>query len=307
MFANLYWRGLPGSVRSVGHQVCRCDDAHEQETVSVLLAALSALCYGAADYTGGRATRRSPVFSVLLVSQLSGLLGILIAAPFVPDTIVKSTDLLWGAAAGASGVIGLALLYRALATTVAAIASPAAALVGAAAPVVAGALVGEQPGTAGWIGIAVAVPAVLFLTAERRSGENPRKALALGTVAGLCFGAFFVLIAQTTDDSGLWPLAASKVASIVVAVVVNVALRLQIRLNRPSVAPAVSAGILDMAANVFFLVASRIGLLAVSGVVSSLYPAPTVMLATVLDRQRLTPLRAAGLVLALAGVALMTL
>ena len=274
--------------------------------MSVLLAAFSALFYGAADYTGGRATRQSPVFAVLILSQLAGLIGILVVAPFVPDTTIRLSDMLWGAAAGVSGVVGLALLYRALATTVAAIASPTAALVGAAAPVVAGALMGEQPGLLGWIGIGVAIPAVLLLTAERRGGEGAERALLLGVLAGLGFGCFFVFISQTAADSGLWPLASSKVVSITLALAVSLFSRGQFRVNRPSRVPAIVAGVLDMGANILFLIASRIGLLAISGVVSSLYPAPTVILASILDRQKLSRLRIAGLILALAGVALMT-
>jgi hypothetical protein len=275
--------------------------------VSVLLASLSALFYGAADYTGGRATRQSPVFAVLVLSQAAGLAGILVAAAAVPDTTIRLSDLLWGAAAGASGVVGLALLYRALATTVAAVASPAAALVGAAAPVIVGALMGEQPGITGWIGIGIAIPAVLLLTAERHSGEGTERALLLGVLAGLGFGGFFVFISRTSGDSGLWPLASSKIASIVIALAVVALTDGKLIVNRASRVPAVAAGVLDMGANVLFLLASRIGLLAISGVVSSLYPAPTVILASLLDKQTISAVRVVGLILALAGVALMTL
>jgi len=273
--------------------------------MSVLLSGFSALCYGAGDYVGGRASRRSPVFSVLLLSQLTGLVGVLIAAPLVPDSVIRLRDLLWGAAAGASGVVGLALLYRALATSVAAIASPLAALIGAVAPAVAGAISGERPSTTAWIGIAVAIPAVILLSADRRTGDNPERAIVFGTLAGLGFGGFFVLIAQVSADSGLWALGGSKIASILLAILFHLVMRAPVRINRSSRLPAVAAGVLDMGANVLFLAAIRVGLLATSGVVSSLYPAPTVLLATIIDRQKLTGLRAAGLGFALAGVALM--
>jgi len=274
--------------------------------MSVLLSALSALCYGAGDYIGGRATRQSRVFSILLLSQFVGLVGILIAAPLFGGAVVRPEDLLWGAAAGASGVLGLALLYRALATSVAAIASPLAALVGAAAPVIVGAATGEQPGLTGWLGIGIAIPAVFMLTAQRRAGENPERAVIYGFLAGLGFGGFFVFIAQSSPDSGLWALAGSKVAGMTLSVAIHAATRTKLHVARSARVPAIAAGLLDMAANVFFLLASRIGLLAVTGVISSLYPAPTVMLAAVIDRQKLTALRIAGLVLAIAGVSLMT-
>ncbi len=224
------------------------------------------------------------MFAVLILSRIAGLVGILIAAAIVPDTTIRFSDMLWGAVAGFSRVVGLAFLYHALATTFAAVASPTAALVGAAAPVVAGALMGEQPGLlVGWIGIGIALPAVLLLTVEPRGGEGTEKALLLGVLAG------------------------SKVASVALASAVRLFSGGPLRLNRPSRVPAITAGVLDVGANILFLIASRIGLLAISGVVSSLYPAPTVILASILDRQKLSALRMAGLILALVGVALMTL
>jgi drug/metabolite transporter (DMT)-like permease len=276
--------------------------------MSILFAGLSALCYGAADYTGGRASRQSSVFAVLVLSQTAGLVGIVVAALVAGSDLVSWADLMWGAAAGASGVIGLSLLYRALASTIAAVASPAAALVGAAAPVIVGALLGEQPGAAGWVGIGLAAPAVLLLTAGAGARTAiSRRAVLLGTLAGLGFGGFFIFISQSGPGSGLWPLAASKVISILVALGIARVLHSTVRVERRGRMPAITAGVLDMAANVFFLFASRIGLLAISSVVSSLYPAPTVLLARVLDGQRLRPVRVVGLLLALAGVALMTL
>ena len=144
------------------------------------------------------------------------------------------------------------------------------------------------------------------MLAGRRTGEGTKRALVLGVLAGLGFGAFFILISKTSEASGLWPLAASKVASIGVALIVGAIMPGRLRVNRASRMPAIVAGVLDMGANVLFLVSTRIGLLAISGVVSSLYPAPTVLLAAVLDGQKLSAVRAVGLILALAGVALMT-
>ena len=281
--------------------------------MSSLFAALSALAYGAADYAGGHATRFRTVRIVLLVSQSVGLAGIVLVIVVGRQAIPDVRDLVWGAAAGLAGVLGLATLYRGLARGAAAIVSPTAALVGTAAPILAGVLLGEEPALASWIGIGLALPAIGLLSlAKDRHRRLDALSLAAGVLAGLGFGAFFILIDQTAADSGFWPLAASRVASLTVVAFAGL-LRPRARRSAQPLQPdrgripgtAIVAGVLDMAANVFFLLAARTGLLITSAVISSLYPAPTVLLARVLDRQRLGPRRLAGFVLALAAGALM--
>ena len=279
--------------------------------MSVLYAALSALAYGAGDYAGGRATRALNVLGVLFISQAVGLVGIAAAAVALRQPLPADSSAVWGAAAGLSGLIGLGSLYRGLSEGSAAIVSPVAAVVGAGAPIIAGVLLGDSPTLTGWLGIAVALPAILLLSLSRgRSAGFETRSLLFAAVAGIGFGGYFILIDQSSNDSGLWPLVAARTASIIVIVVIAlVRARLRGPLVRDSAsrgtAAAVIAGGLDMAANVFFLLAIRTGLLVTSSVVSSLYPAPTVVLSRVLDGQELGSRRIVGLVLALAGVGLM--
>ena len=265
---------------------------------------------------------------VLVWSQFIGLLLALIVAPIVGAEAVAFADLLWGAAAGVVGAFGVAMLYHGLATTVVAIVSPTAALVGAAAPVLAGVILGEQPGVTGWIGVGLAVPAIILLTAAQpNNGEasaadghssevgqsngagrvKERRALLYGVVAGIGFGGFFILISRTGSESGLWPLAAARTASIIAILIVALTQRVRLIPHRTGASLIGIAGLLDMAANVFFLLASRIGLLMISTVVTSLYPAPTVLLARAIHKERLGLARGVGLAVALAGVALMAL
>ncbi|MFW5688689.1 MAG: EamA family transporter, partial [Spirochaetota bacterium] len=218
----------------------------------------------------------------------------------------ESRDLAWGAAAGLSGLVGLGMLYRGLATGAAAIVSPTAALVGTAAPILAGVLMGEAPTPVGWSGIALALPAILLLSLTRRASERiDHRSLALGVLAGIGFGGYFILIDRTGEASGFWPLVAARVISIPVIVIIARASRRSLLLERHSRQPAVIAGVLDMTANVFFLIATRIGLLVTSAVISSLYPAPTVVLARAFDHQTLGVRRWTGLALALVGLSLM--
>lgn len=311
--------------------------------MSVFFAALAALSFGTADFLGGAASRTNQVFVVLVWSQFIGLLLALVVAPIVGAEAVALSDLIWGAVAGIVGAFGVAMLYHGLATTVVAIVSPTAALVGAAAPVLAGVILGERPGISGWIGVALAVPAIILLTTAQphreegavgsgqsnetvqprgdsqsdddreisrlgsESRAKERRALLYGVVAGIGFGGFFILISRTGTGSGLWPLAAARTASIIAILIVALTQRVRLIPHRTGASLIGVAGLLDMAANVFFLLASRIGLLMISTVVTSLYPAPTVLLARAIHKERLGWARVIGLVVALAGVALMAI
>ena len=278
--------------------------------MAIVFAALSALSYGAADFLGGVGTRKSRVYAVLFWSQLTGLLTACIVAPLAGSSGVLPVDLLWGAAAGLSGAVGIMFLYTALARTVAAVSSPIAAVVGAILPVFVGLSLGERPEPIAWIGVVLALPAIVLLS---REGVGPKatkkvaKAVRLGILSGIGFGAFFVCISRTSGDSGFWPLVAARAASICAAALVTLVTKRSLRLQRTSRGPVVAAGFLDMLANVFYLTASRVGLLILVTVVTALYPAPTVVLARIVHHEHLGPERIVGLVLAIAGIALIGL
>jgi drug/metabolite transporter (DMT)-like permease len=277
--------------------------------VSVFLSALSALLYGAADFCGGAASRRATTESVLILSQAAGLAAALIAAAFIPAALPGWRDAVWGAAAGLLGAVGLAALYTAIATTIVAVASPAAAVVGAVIPVLFGIAVGERPGPLAWAGMAITVPAIILLT----RGSSPTggrkavsRALMLGTAAGIGFGLFFVAISRAPKDSGLWPLVMARTASLSAVAAFTLLARRPVHAGGPGLATTLLAGVFDMSANVAFLFSTRAGMLSVAAVVTSLYPAPTVILARVLWKEKLPVLRVAGIALAVGGVALIS-
>jgi drug/metabolite transporter (DMT)-like permease len=279
--------------------------------LTAVLALLSALLYGTADFSGGYATRKNSVFSVMLLSQAAGLLVALVAAPIVGPNKPIIADLAWGLAAGLTGSVGLAALYRGLAAYRAAIVSPVSALVGAMVPAAFGAILGERPSALALAGAALCIPAIFLLSYERgetKDGEKIRASLLHGLVAGLGFGSFFIAISRTSPGSGLWPLLASRSASIAAtAIAVFLIGRKPFSIARRDRPTALFAGIADMGANLCFLLASRSGLLIIVTLIASLFPAPTVVLARVFQGQRISPPRAAGIALAVAGVALIGL
>jgi drug/metabolite transporter (DMT)-like permease len=278
--------------------------------MTAILSLLSALLYGAADFSGGLATRKNSVFSVMLLSQTAGILVALIAAPIVGPNMPKAADLAWGLLAGFTGSVGLAALYRGLALHKAAIVSPISALVGAIVPAAFGAALGERPSKLAWIGVALCLPAIFLLSYERgetRDKAELKSSFLYGLVAGLGFGSFFIAISRTAPASGLWPLLASRIASIAATAAIVFLGHKPIAIARPDRPIALFAGMADMGANVCFLLASRSGLLILVTLITSLFPAPTVVLARIFQAQAISLPRAAGIALALAGVALIGL
>ncbi|MEI6385848.1 MAG: DMT family transporter [Spirochaetota bacterium] len=275
----------------------------------VLWSVLSALLYGAADFAGGMATRRSKVEPVIILSQIAGAclaLGFIIAAR---TPLPGPATIAWSLAAGVSGLLGLATLYKGLARGLVAIVSPVSALVAALLPALFGIATGERPSVLAVAGALLCIPAILFLSWQPGGGsdrQRSRRSIIDGLVAGAGFGCFFIALSRTGHDDGLWPVAFARLASLILMVSIAVIGRRGVRPPKGSRRLAIVAGLADMGANILFLLATRSGLLSIVSVISSLFPAPTVILARIFQKERIPPLRAFGLGLALAGVALIS-
>jgi drug/metabolite transporter (DMT)-like permease len=277
--------------------------------MAALLALASALLWGAVDFANGMASRRAAVRGVVAVSQAGGLLAVLVLLPFLGGSPAPA-DLAWGAAAGTAGVLGLVLFYGALATGSMSVIAPVTAVCAAAVPVLAGVALGEHLSAVTVAGIVLALLAVLLVAAEEGIGSL-RAVRPAGVVpallAGAGFGLFFALLDRTSSEAGLWPLAAARLVSVVVVLLAAGATRRPVRVPLRVVPVVVLAGVGDMAANALFLAATHLGDLAVTGVLASLYPASTVLLAQVVLGERLVRTQAAGLAAATAAVVLITL
>lgn len=260
--------------------------------MAVALALLCAAAYGTGDFFGGLATRRvGSAFAVVLTSQAVSLLFVLLVAPlFGGDPHVA--DLVWAGAGGVAGAVGLVSFYRGLAIGPMSVTAPVSAVIAAAVPVLIGLAGGDRPGVAPLVGIPVAVVAiVLFSSAPAASSLHARPtaaALAFAALAGGGFGLFFTFLAQVRRDAELFPLLASRGASIGAVGLAVVLGRRSIRIPRASWPLVAASGVFDIAANALYLLASGRGLLAVVSVLASLYPAGTVILARLVLHERLT-------------------
>ena len=262
--------------------------------LNVALAALSGLIWGIGDFAGGKATQRAGALPVVWVSKLVSLplLAIYLIAIYVPITPI---GLAWGAMAGVAGLVGLVLFYRALSAGAMTVVAPVTGVTSAAIPVVVGLVWGERPSAARLLGIGCALLAIALVSiapnpSRRRQVVNWRLiAVALGSGAG--FGLFFILLAVANEAAGgrvgLWPIAGSQLSALIIG-------GLLILMARPGPWPrgvglrfTMVAGPCDMTANALFLLAARTGDLSIVAPLAALYPVTTVILALVIDHERL--------------------
>jgi len=272
--------------------------------VAVLLALVAALVYGAADFCGGIASRKTPAATVVVVSQIAGVVVLAIAWFALPGRFYPS-DIVWGIGAGVAGSFAIAALYAALAVGRMGIVSPITAVIGASVPIVAGLLFGERPSTLAIVGVVCAFVAVALVSAnaetKRISAREPGVALAL--LSGIAIGALFVLLGHGHHDAGLARLAVTRATSIVLLVGYALLRRESLRPAPGTLRITLVAGALDMLANVLYVAATRYGLLSIVAVLTALYPASTVFLASIVLHERLTRSQWVGVGLAACGVA----
>jgi drug/metabolite transporter (DMT)-like permease len=277
---------------------------------AILLALASAAVYGVADYCGGRATRTEQALAVVVVGQTCGALVVFAVVPFLGDPVAPFRDWLLGGAGGLSGVLGLLAFYTAMSRGPMTLVAPLTAVVSAGAPVVWGVISGDRPGPLGFAGLVLALCSIGLISGFGGSGsignEVHRSTVVFAVLGGLGFASTFILFSETGDDAGLWPLAAARVVSIAVGAAIIIATRKSFAIARPKLGLVSVGGALDMVANVFYLLASRRGLLSIVAVITSLYPASTVALAFGFDKERITRSQAVGMGIALAALVLVS-
>ena len=283
--------------------------------MGVLFGLLAAATYGVADFAGGRVARRADVFSVVLISQLVGSVPLAVVVPFLADQPATTSALAWGAAAGIGGGTGVLFLYRGLAVGRMSVVAPITGVMAASLPVVFGLATGERPGVISLVGVIVALASVVLVSSAPPSGAEEdvelgddigpswkRSGVPYAFAAGTGFGLFFVFLDAAGNDAGVWPLVATRCSSLALVALIALGLRRPIKPPPGTLMLMAVAGILDVAANVFYLISTRFGLLSLVAVLTSMYPAVTVLMARVLLNERMVRTQSFGL--ALAGVAI---
>ena len=244
--------------------------------------------WGASDFLGGVGARRANAFLFTAIVHISGM---------VPG----NTSLLWSLAAGAVGGIALAIFYRSLAQGNMGLIAPVAAVLGAAIPTIVTAFSEGVPGYRHVLGFLLAGIGV-WLISRTETGASQPEGLGMAVLAGIGFAGFYLCIHRAGNANALWVAACSRSASLLVAGIVVLLGRHLRAVPAPIVGIAIVAGILDTTGSAVFVRASQIGRLDDAVVLSSLYPAITVLLARIFLREHFSRARTLGIVAALAAV-----
>jgi drug/metabolite transporter (DMT)-like permease len=276
--------------------------------MATLIALLAAGVYGAGDFLGGIASKRTAAAAVVVISQIAGLALYVAVLPFVPS-VFRASDLPWGILAGIGGAVGIGALYAALAIGRMGIVSPITAVVGASVPVAVGLALGERPSLLELAGVALAFVAVALVSANadtlRPSIHEPGLGLAL--ISGLGIGISLTALSRGGHGVGLALLGPTRVVSVLLLLAWAFARRESLRPATGSLPTILGAGALDMGANVLYVLATQRGMLAIVAVITSLYPASTVFLARIFLREKLTSLQWIGVACAAGGVVMIAL
>lgn len=331
--------------------------------LAVLLALASAAGYGSSDYAGGLAARRASIIRITILAQGFNAALMFLILPLAGLRAPSPGSLAWGAAAGLGGAMGALALYAGFRSAAFSVAGPLSAIGSAGFSVLAGLLLGERPGGLAMLGIGLALPAIIGVSASPRSarpggagsghagsgrddsgrddsgqgsrgragragsgeagqagsgepgqeidGEpghagagHPAAGVAWGLVAGAGFAVLFIALNRAGAGSGLWPVVASQITAFAAVACLGAATG-ELRLPpRSASGLATLTGVTGAAGTVLYFYATHAGLLAVTAVLTSLYPAVTILLARVFLGERLTAARLAGLCLAAASVGL---
>jgi drug/metabolite transporter (DMT)-like permease len=278
--------------------------------LSILYGLISAFTWGAADFSGGIASKRTNVYGVVIGAEAFGMVVFLVLAFVFREPVPSWQTWLWGMASGLSGGFGLLLLYRALSSGRMSVAAPVSAVIAAIIPVVVGAFVDGLPGLWTFAGILLAISAVWLIAHGEGSGGNAvvrLNEIILPLVAGVVFGMYFVFMHQASREAFFWPIIASRLASTAGVLVYALLTHQQWRPGRKIWPLIALSGILDVSGNAFYVLAGQVGRLDVAAVLGSLYPGSTVLLAGIFLHERLNRTQVSGILAALTAIVLMTL
>lgn len=289
----------------------------------IVLALGAALLYGSGDFLGGAATRRAALVAVLLAAGLAGV-AVQLPAALLSGGPPRATGVEWGLAAGAVGGLGLMLFYAGLAAGPMSVVSPVSALAATVLPVAVAVTQGEHLGVAVYVGVLLCLAATVLVSSGAGASEvagavggqtqqpaaawlSRLRGVGLGLASGTAFGLFFLFMRNGGQTGALWPALAARCAGLAIYVAAALLIRtgpVSWRAGWPLFTAAIGAGALDAAANVSYVLATRAGLFGPAVVLTSLYPAVTVLLARLALRERMRRTQQAGLLLAAIGIAL---
>ncbi len=280
--------------------------------LSILFGLCAALGWGAGDFTGGLASRKTGAYRTVFYGEVIGIFILFFVIMAFGEPIPNRRAWLFAMLAGALGTMGLILLYHSMTLGLMSIAAPVSALLAAALPVVVGIFREGLPEWMTFIGFGFALFAV-WMISQGEGGITDIVShltdLKLPLLAGIGFGSYFVFMHEATNTGAtIWPMVASRSGGLILITTYMLFTRSPWKVEDSSAWSIITLnGILDISGNVFFILASQSGRLDVAAVLSSLFPGATVVLAWIFLKERLSRNQWIGILSALAAIVLMTI
>jgi len=268
----------------------------------------SALSWGAADFIGGIASKRTNAIRILYLAELASFIPFIVFAILLREPLPPATDLVIGAVASILGLIGLVFLYRALAGGQMTIAAPVSALFAALLPVIFGLFTLGLPSTTTTIGFGLAFLAVWLIS--QTDSTNWRfniSDLRLPLLSGFFFGFYFIAIHKATNNAFFWPLAMARFAGFAALGLYALFTRQAAMPPRETWTLCIINGVIDIAGNGFYVLSTHTGRIDVGAVLGALYPASTVLLAWIFLKERISLIQALGIAFAFIAIVLFTI
>lgn len=270
--------------------------------IAILWSLLGAVTYGISDFIGAIATKKSSAWPVAVITSLAAATAaalLALAAPGHPD----GSHFAWAVLAGVGGGVGIAFLYRGLASGRMGVVAPTSAVCAAALPVIVSTLTGEQPPVLAWVGIVAALPGIWLVSLEPGTPFGG-PGLTDGLIAGVGFGVSFLGLGHVPESAGWWPLALMNLTSAAAVIVVAIMLRQSAFTRQPGAYLGAVGGVLSGSAMAAFILATSHGLVSIASVLVSLYPAVTIVLAVMLLHEKVHRIQQFGFALCAGAVAL---
>lgn len=275
--------------------------------MGIALGLLAALCYGVSDFAGGLGGRRASAAAVAILSQPIALLAAIAAVIFLGGGSPTAPSLAWGAVGGFGSGVGTISLYRGLTVGRMSVVAPLSAVLAAAIPAGVGLLTGDAVSALRLVGLTLAIPGIALVSRPPAGKEQAASSGVVdGAVAGLGFALLFIGLARAGTSSGAWPLVPGQLVAVATVVALGLTLAKPVHSWRAASAPAVVTGVLGGLATLLYLAATGRGDLSVVAVLTSLYPAITILLARLVLHERWARLQIAGLGVSAVAVVLIS-
>ncbi len=274
----------------------------------VLYGLASALTWGAADFGGGIASKKSSPYAVVIWGDIVGMTAVGILAFALGDPFPSLKSMGFIVLSSISGAIGIIILYRALAGGQMSIAAPVSALMAAVIPVFVGVILDGWPKWLTMAGVLLALAAIWLIARTEHEGRHRIHwaDVRMPLLAGVLFGMFFIFMHEASSEAMLWPAVILRISSAVLLAVIALFTRSSFAIHRSHWWLIVFIGIFDIAGNVFYILSAHSGRMDIAAVLGSLYPGATVALAFVILKEKISVSQWIGIAAALTAIVMIS-